>query len=68
MAAGRSELERSTRPLLAANVSEIRRLGLGDLVGRIHRRRPELAAQVRDRLAEVPHGDRLDTAELRLTS
>ena len=66
MAAGRRQLERSARPLLTADVREVRRLGLGDLVGRLGRRRPQLAAQVRDRLAQVPDRNRLDPAELSL--
>ena len=66
MPAGSGELERTARPLLASDIGEIGRIGLGDLVGRLRRRRPQLAAQVRDRLAQVPDGNRLDAAELRL--
>ena len=40
--------------------------GSGLLVGRLCRRRPQLAAEVRDRLGEVAHRHRLDPAELRL--
>ena len=64
MATGRRQLERSARPLLAAHVGEIGQLGLAGLVGRLGRRRLQLAAEIRDRLAEVPHGNRFDAAEL----
>ena len=49
-----------------AHVGEVRRIGLGGDVGRLRRRRPQLAAKVGDRLGQVPHRDRLDAAELRL--
>ena len=66
VAAGRRELERAPRPLLPADVGQVWMVGLGRLVGRLCRRRPQLAAEVRDCLGEMAHGDRLDAAELRL--
>ena len=39
VSSGSRELERPARPLLAADVREVRRLRLGDLVGRLCRRR-----------------------------
>ena len=66
MTAGGGELERAARALLAADVGEVGRIGLRRLVGRLRRRRTELAAQVGDGLGEVPDRDRLDAAELGL--
>ena len=42
--AGRCELERATGALLAADVGQVGRIGLGLLVGRLGRRRAQLAA------------------------
>ena len=66
MTPGRRELERPTRPLLAAHVCQVGRVRLDPLRRRVDGRRPELAAQVRDRLGEVPDRDGLDAAELGL--
>ena len=66
VAAGGRELERAPRPLLPANVGQVWMVGLGRLVRRLCRRRPQLSAEVGDRLGEMAHGDRLDAAELRL--
>ena len=66
VAAGGRELERAPRALLAAHVGEVGRLRLRLLVGRVDGRRPELAAQVGDRLGEVADRHGLDAAELRL--
>ena len=66
MPAGGRELERPPRPLLPAHVGQVGLVGLRRLVRRLGRRRPQLAAQVRDRLGEMADRDRLDAAELRL--
>ncbi len=63
---GRRELERAARPFLAAHVRQVGRIRLDPLRRRVDRRRPELAAEVRDRLGEVPDRDGLDAAELGL--
>ena len=71
MAARRGELERAPGPLLAANVREIGHEG-----GRLRplpvcrrlvwRRRLPFAAQIGDRLRQVPQGHGLDPGERRL--
>ena len=66
VAAGGRELERASRALLAAHVGEIGLIGLRLLVGRLGGRRPQLAAEVGDRLGEVAHRHGLDAAQLGL--
>ena len=69
--ARRRELERAPRPLLAAHIREIghegRRLRARSVRRRlVGRRRLPFAAQVGDRLRQVPHGHGLDPGERRL--
>ena len=64
--ARRRELERAPRPLLAAHVREIRQRRDDAAVQRQHRIRLEVAAEIRDRVGEVPDRDRLDARERRL--
>ena len=68
MPAGRRDLERAARPLLAAHVGEVEvaapRAGVRSRA--TQGSRLALAAQVRDRLGEVPHRNRLDPGERRL--
>ena len=66
MAAGGRQLERAPRTLLPAHVGQVRLVRLGHLVGRLCGRRPQLAAEVGDRLGEMAHGHCLDPGQLRL--
>ncbi len=63
--AGRGDLERAPGAFLAADIREIGNAGehLEVVLGRRRLRRLVLAAEIRDRLAEMPHSDRLDARE-----
>jgi ADP-ribose pyrophosphatase len=64
----RGELERASRPLLAAHVCQVGRARDGPVLprGLGTGRRPPLAPQVRHRLGEMSKGDRLDAGERNL--
>ena len=68
MAAGRRYLERPSGALLRAHVREVGhdRKRLEVVIGKRHVGRIALAAQVCDRLAEVPDADRRDTGKRHL--
>ena len=56
MRAGRRKLERAAGPLLAADVGEVGRVGLGLFVGWLRGRRPQFATEVGDGLGEMATG------------
>ena len=60
------DLERAPRALLSSDVREVGQRRRVVSAWRHDRVRLELAAQVRDRVGEVPHRDRLDAGERRL--
>ena len=60
---GGRDLERATRPLLAADVGEIRAGQRSDAVSGRDGLGLELAAEIRDRLGQVPDRHRLDPGE-----
>ena len=64
MAARSGELERASRPLLTSDVGEVGWFGLERLVGRLDPLGAQLAPQIRDRFAQVPHRNRLHSGEL----